>query len=383
MQRNIVAVILVVLLALPSACNTPSAEVKLLFPETRPDLPVPPEFELTLFTKTFNDTVYNVTGDIRGYLFQDCEVHISGTGLTISESMFVNTQVFVGESRELTFEKSIFERLNRYEKTVLNINESDNISITDCIFRHNFIGLGIHSSSASVASTRFEYNNGHNAIVIGEGSSAFVSGNYFYGNFPHAMLIMNREGSPDAWVDITNNVIEKTGEDAIDFEDYRNALPSFVTGNVIVDTGWSAVIVEYNSWNADVTIEDNWIENTGIDWSLSVHDLQPDAFQPGWGHGIFIEDSDNVVITRNRIVAAGENGIEIRNGRDIRVENNGIDCARVAVSAHRYHESSLDRPFSPLWPDEAGGSSVTAVNNTIYGSSSEYEADESSEIFTQ
>jgi hypothetical protein len=383
MQRIIVSVILVVLLALPSACATPSGEVTLLFPETRPDLPVPPEFELADFTQTVSDTKYNVTEDIRGYLFEDCEVHISGTGLTISESLFVNTQVFVGESRELTFEKSIFEGLDRYEKTALNINESDNISITECIFRHNFIGLGIHSSSASVASTRFEYNNGHNAIIIGEGSSAVVSGSYFYGNFPHAMLIMNREESPAAQVNINDNTIVSTGEDAIDFEDYRNTLPSFVTGNVIVDTGWSAVIVEYNSWDADITIEDNWIENTGIDWGLPVHDLQPDAFQPGWGHGIFIEDSDGVVIRCNRIVDAGENGIEVRNGRGIRVENNGIDCAQVAVAVHRYHEASLSRPFSPLWPDKAGGSSVTAVNNTIYGSSREWEADESSEIFTQ
>ncbi|GAI40266.1 unnamed protein product, partial [marine sediment metagenome] len=57
---------------------------------------------------------------------------------------------------------------------------------------------------------RFTDNNGHNALVIGEGSSATVKGNYFYGSFPHAVLIMNREGVPGAEVDISDNIIDQT-----------------------------------------------------------------------------------------------------------------------------------------------------------------------------
>jgi parallel beta-helix repeat protein len=381
MHRIFLYAVLSVLAVLASACTAPATPPP--FPEVRLDLPVPPDFELTEFVQTVSETAYNVTGDVKGRRFENCEVHIRGTGLTISESKFVNTQVFVGESREITFEKSMFEGLNQYERSALSINESDNITIIGCIFKENYIGLGIHSSSAAVKSTRFESNNGHNALVIGEGSRTAVSGNYFYGSFPHAMLIMNREGEPQAQVEIRNNVIEKTGEDAIDFEDYRDAAPSVVAGNVIVDTGWSAIIVEYNSWDADIAIRDNWIENTGTDWELPVHDRQPDAFQAGWGHGIFVEDASGVVIERNRITGAGENGIEIRNGRAIRVTGNGIDCAGTGIAAHDYHESSLTRPFSPLWPDKAGVSEVTEADNIIYSSTSEYEVNGNSELLQE
>lgn len=377
--------VLAVLLAVPFACAVPdtaSSEIP-LFPAQCPDLVAPPDFDLSGFYRSLSDTVYNVTGDIDGWLFEDCDVHICGDGLSISGSRFVNTRVFVGESRDVTFEKSIFEGLARYEETALSINESDNISVTGCIFRHNYIGLGIHASNAAISMTRFEFNNGHNALVIGEGSSAVVSGCYFYGSFPHAVFVMNREGESSAQVDINNNIIMATGEDAIDFEDYRKASLSVVSRNVIVDTGWSAVIVEYNSWNSGIFITDNWIVNTGIDWSLPVHDLQPEPFQPGWGHGIFIEDSSGVVIERNRIVAAGENGIEVRNGRNVRVTGNGIDCAGVAVAAHDCHESSLSRSFSPLLPGEAGGSEVTAAGNVIYTASRHYEVDKSSALLVE
>jgi hypothetical protein len=381
MQRLFLYVILAILPALTSGCAAPETPVP--FPEERPQLPVVAAFELTEFTETVTDTVFNVTGDIKGTRFENCEVHISGTGFKISESKFVNTQVFAGESRDITFEKSIFEGLDQHERSALSINESGNITIADCIFRDNYIGLGIHGSNATVTTTRFERNNGHNALIIGEGSCAEVSGNYFHGSFPHAIMVMNREGQPQAQVEIRNNVIEKTGEDAIDFEDYRGAAPSVVAGNVIIDTGWSAIIVEYNSWNANISIEDNWIENTGIDWDLPVHDLQPDAFQAGWGHGIFIEDSSGVVIERNLITASSENGIVVRNGRAIRAANNGIDGADTGIAVHDYHESSLTRPFSPLWPDKAGGSEVTTSNNIFNRVPREYEVDENSEITTE
>ena len=225
-----------------------------------------------------------------------------------------------------------------------------------------------------------QYNNGHNALVIGEGSSVKAAGNYFYGSFPHAILVMNREASPDAFVEITRNIIEYTGQDAIDFEDYRNALPSLVTHNVIRNTGWSAIIVEYNSWEANITISDNWIECTGIEWTLPVHALQLEQYQPGWGHGILIEDSSLVTIERNRVALAGENGIEIRNSREVELKGNGIDCTQVAIAVYEHNISSLSRPFSPLLPENAGGSQVIAVDNVIYQAFQDYEVDEKSEL---
>lgn len=191
---------------------------------------------------------------------------------------------------------------------------------------------------------------------------------------------MNREASPDAFVEITRNIIEYTGQDAIDFEDYRNASHSLVTSNVIRNTGWSAIIVEYNSWEADITISDNWIEGTGVDWTVPVHALQPEKYQQGWGHGILVEDSSLVSIERNRITLAGQNGIEIRNGRKVELKNNGIDCTQVAMAIYDYQLSSLSRPFSPLLKENAGGSKVTARDNTVYRASQDYEVDEESEL---
>ena len=262
----------------------------------------------------------------------------------------------------------------------MNVNESVNISVIRCGFFNNYIGMGVHTGGAEVRESRFENNKGHNALVIGEGSAVMVEGNYFYGSFPHAILIMNREESPQAKVDIIGNIIEQTGEDAINFEDYRHASESLVVGNIIRNTGWSAVIVEYNSWDSNITISDNWIEGTGITWELPVHPLQPDEFQPGWGHGILVEDSSGVDIEDNRILAVGENGIEIRNGQDVLVKGNGINCILVGIGAYGYNSASLNREFSPLLPENAGGTRATATGNIIYEAETDYEIDERSEL---
>ena len=369
-----------VFLVLVSGCSIASNTTSLLFPAVPPDIVIPDKFDLTSLDTHIKDQRYNLESSIEGYLFENTEVLINGDDIEIRDTMFVNSQVFVNNRNNVSFHNSIFTGLSAYERTALMIYQSEDISVVNCQFNDNYIGLGIHESKAEVTGNRFENNNGHNALVIGEGSSVVVAGNYFYGSFPHAILIMNREASPDAFVEITRNIIEYTGQDAIDFEDYRNASHSLVTSNVIRNTGWSAIIVEYNSWEADITISDNWIEGTGIDWTLPVHALQPEKYQQGWGHGILIEDSSLVSIERNRITLAGQNGIEIRNGREVELKNNGIDCTQVAVAIYEYQISSLSRPFSPLLQENAGGSRVVARDNIIYEASQDYEVDEESEL---
>jgi hypothetical protein len=349
------------------------------FPTERPELSLPEVFELEPPLTVVQDQSVEIDSDIANYSFQDCEVWISADGLEITDSEFINSPVSAAGRNDIVFDGVIFRELNQYETTALSLYECTNITVTNCQFVANFIGLGMHSSSAIIEANRFEGNNGHNALVIGEGSAAEVTGNYFYGSFPHAMLIMNREASPQAWVNISRNFIEQSGEDAIDFEDYRGAAAS-VSDNVIVNTGWSALVVEYNSWGADITLEGNWIEATGIDWGLPTHPLQPDEFQPGWGHGILIEDSNAVAIINNRILAAGENGIELANSRDVLIEGNGISCALVGIGLHRYNEGSLYRPFSPLAPENADGSQATASGNVIYEAQKEYDVDEASQL---
>ena len=292
----------------------------------------------------------------------------------------MNSTVSIAHRSNIVFDRVIFKELNQYEKAALNLYNCSDVTVRKSHFLRNYIGLGIHGSSATVVANRFEDNNGHNALVVGEGSSADVAGNYFYGSFPHAILVLNREGSPEAKIDISHNLFDQTGEDAIDFEDYRGAAPSSVSNNVITNTGWAAVVVEYNSWEANISIADNWIEGTGIDWKLPTHPLQPDQFQGGWVHGILVEDSSKVRIMNNRIISAAGNGIEVKNGRDVTVEGNGISCSEVAIGVHRYQEASVYRSFSPLAQENADGSRVTAGGNIIYAAQEDYDVDEGSRL---
>ena len=372
--------ILVIIVAIFSGCRAGDISELLPFPTVAPEIVIS---EITQFSGLKEQTIgakHVIAADTEGLLFQDGEVVIGVDDIEINRTMFINCQVFIKGRSNVEFHECIFTDLYQYEKAALNVSESANISVMRCGFSNNYIGMGIHNGQAEVRECRFENNNGHNALVIGEGSVAVVEGNYFYGNFPHAILVMNREESPQAKIDILGNIIEQTGEDAIDFEDYRHAAESLVAGNIIRNSGWSAVIVEYNSWDSTITISGNWIEGTGITWELPVHPLQPDEFQPGWGHGILVEDSGGVTIENNRILAAGGNGIEISNGRDVLVKGNGINCGLAGIGAYGYNTMSLRREFSPLLSENAGGTRATATGNIIYEAETEYEIDERSEL---
>jgi hypothetical protein len=381
---QILAGTLVLLLAAGCTSDEPPASSELTpFPVERPSLTITDKFKLTELLTVLQNQKVEITNNVINHSFRNCEVWILSDGLEISSSEFVNSTVSVAYRSNIVFDRVIFEGLNQYEKAALNFYNCDDVIIRNSQFINNYIGLGIHSSSAEVVANRFEGNNGHNALVIGEGSSAEVVGNYFYGSFPHAILILNREGSAEARVDIIHNLIDQTGEDAIDFEDYRNAAPSNVSDNVITNTGWSALVVEYNSWEANITLENNWIEGTGIDWELPTHPLQPEQFQSGWAHGILVEDSSTVQVINNRILLAAENGIEVKNSRGVIVEGNGINCSQAGIGVHQYQESSLYRSFSPLAQDDAGGSYVVASGNIIYEAQKDYDVDEQSQLVAQ
>ncbi len=383
---TVLAVCTVLLLFSATGCSnpeTPQSADSYPFPAEPPDIPMPElpvELMLSSQLNIIDGQKIGYTENIENLHFYNCEISIKGKDITVKNCEFLNSIIYLENSEDILFEGNIVRDLNRYEKTALIISNSINITVTGCWFEANYIGLGINGSSVSVLENRFLNNNGHNALAIGDGSSAGVSGNYFYGSFPHAILIMNRDASPQTTVDIHHNIIDQTGEDAINFEDYRGASPSRVYANIITNTGWAAINVEYNSWEANITIEANWIEGTGIDWELPLHPLNPEQFQQGWGHGILVEDSSLVTILNNRIIKAGENGIEITNGRDITVTDNGISCSGAGIGLHAYNESSLQREFSPLKSENAGSSHATVDNNVIFEAREDYEIDELSEM---
>ena len=366
-----------------TGCQPPAQPVPPSFPAEKPEISIPAVFKLSGPFTTWQSQKVNIDSDINNCLFRNCEVQIVSDNIVISDSSFENCLVLLDDKSNVVFDTVIFQDLNQYERTTLSVNNSRGVIVRDCQFVNNYIGLGVHGSSAEVLSSRFEGNNGHNALVIGEGSSVKVRGNYFYGSFPHAILIMNREGSTETRVEITGNLIEQTGEDAIDFEDYRNAASGIVSHNTILNSGWSAVVVEYNSWEAGINIENNWIEGTGIAWKLPTHALQPDRFQFGWGHGILIEDSSEVRVVNNNILSASENGIEVMNGRDVVLQGNGISRSQTGIGVHRYEEESLSREFSPLAKEDAGGSEVKAGNNSFHEVDKDYDVDDYSQLMVQ
>lgn len=376
-RQLLVGLLILLILVNCISCDTSELVTPVTFPETRLDLDMPVQFELQNLTTTLTGQKVEVDQSIENYEFKNCEVCLRGDGIEISNCLFDNSLVFATEVNSIVFNRVIFQNFNQYERTALSINSSQAVVVRNSMFVSNYVGLGIHSSSIEIVDNRFEDNNGHNALVIGEGSSAVVKGNYFYGSFPHAILIMNRGEAPEAKVIISGNIIDQTGEDAIDFEDYRNAAPSIVSNNLITNSGWAAVIIEYNSWQSNITVESNWIENTGIDWKLPTHSLQPESFGLGWGHGILVEDSNRVRIINNRILSAAENGIEIRNSQEVEITGNGIDCNQAGIGVYRYNKYSLYREFSPLSEENAGDSQVIADNNVIYSAQKDYDVDES------
>jgi parallel beta-helix repeat protein len=355
----------------------------ILYPAEPPDIPMPEIPTRVMLSSHFNfvqEQKVSFTDSIELFHFTNCEISIKGNDISIKDCHFSNSVIYVEDSENITFKGNFISSLDKYETTALVIKNSEDISVKGCWFSANYIGMGIHGSSVSVSDNRFTGNNGHNALVINGGSSVEVTGNYFNGSFPHAILVLNREKNPDTTVNIHHNIIEQSGEDAINFEDFSGSAPSYVSDNIITDTGWSAILVEYNSWDSNVTIEGNWIEGTGINWELPLHPLNPEEFLPGWGHGILVEDSSNVKILNNRIADAEENGIEITNGWDIIVTGNGISCKGAGVGVHGYNEASLYREFSPLLPEDAGYSSVIAGENIIFQAEVELDVDDLSEL---
>ena len=192
------------------------------------------------------------------------------------------------------------------------------------------------------------------------------------------MMITNREGNPLVQLDIYGNVFDRNIEDAVNFEDFSGQVEvTLVRGNLFNGTGWAGVSVEYNSWDANIVIEGNYINSNGLlvediledgrpTSVYPAHSHQSEPYSAGWGHGIMLEDCSGVIVARNVIVSNAESGIDVKNARDIVVENNTIALNRVGVYVAGYQKSSLIRDFSPLALVDSGFSEMTEARNSVF-----------------
>ena len=359
----------------PSPTATPKAE----FP---PPLRLsPPELvTLPVLNQTFANQRIQVTEDIRGALFQNCTLEIwRENGTTITDSMFINSRIYIGESQNIIFSNNVIRDFYVWEEPAINIHASEHILIDHNEIKDNSIGVVISEcSDTEIRNNFFEANNQHNALVLG-GTSADVHGNVFLFNFPHAMLIMNRAADPSVQVVIHSNIFDRNIEDAINFEDFRGSNRiSRVYSNRVTGTGWAGINVEYNSWNANLILENNYIDNNGLmtdeimdeDGQLiSIYPPpgdQPEPYSPGWKHGIKIEDASGVIVRGNVVVDNQGNGIDIKNSREITLEGNFVTRNVVGVSVMKYLESSLTRGVSPIAEEDAGYSFVTSIDNLVF-----------------
>jgi len=294
-----------------------------------------------------------------------CDLLVRDAGIRISGCEFVDSRLLVEGTTDLVIEDCIFRDRYRREEAVINLYRAIRPTVRDCLIENNYIGIGAHESTdVSIERCTFRDNDGHNAITIDLGSTGAIRGCFFRNSFPHAILVGS--GTPQGCIAIENNRIEYSVEDAINFENFSSSEPSLVRGNIVLNTAWAGLNVEYRSWDANLTIESNYIAASGTDLdAFPQHPHQPEPYTEGWKHGILLEDCSGVTVRGNTIVDCEETGIKLVNARDIALESNHVVGCNIGIALQTYNESSLSRPIFPLPETEAGSSSATAQGNTF------------------
>jgi len=345
-----------------------------------PDLTLPAPLDLPTPLMSRRDEVIDIHEDQRGILFTNCTLRIfREEGISISGCELVGSTLLIEGSRGVVLSGNRIRDYYVHEDAAVRVQNVEGLLMEGNEVVNNSIGMIVgRGSDIEIRLNLFEANDQHNAVSGLNCYGAEIHHNIFRFNFPHALLIMNREGDPGVHLDIHDNLFDRNLEDAINFEDFRGAEEETrVYGNRINGTGWSGVNVEYNSWHANIVIEDNYIDANGLMTEelldddgrpLGVypsHEHQPEPYSPGWAHGIKLEDCSGVTIRDNVVVHNVECGVDIRNARDVVLEGNIIAYNRLGVSIMGYDEASLHREFSPLSEADAGESRVSGMDNSV------------------
>jgi parallel beta-helix repeat protein len=339
------------------------------------------ETESLDYNYTYTGENISVTENLSLTRFVGCTLKLCKfKDVKIHGCQFVNSNIHIVDCQNITFSDNHVSQFYVHEDPAILVKNVDGLNFTSNTIFNNSIGMVITGgSNINIGHNVFEACDQHNAIM-GLDSIARIHYNVFRYNFPHALMIMNREEDPSVQLEIFDNIFDRNIEDAINFEDFRGAVqPTLVYNNIINGTGQAGINVEYNSWSANIIIKNNIISENGLlnqqildefGRPISVypnHGHQPEPYSEGWKHGVKLEDCSGVTIEGNIIKNNRGSGIECTNARDIQLINNTITGNMDGITLRNYDEASLSREFSSLIQSNAGSSTVYEMNNTVSG----------------
>lgn len=345
-----------------------------------PELDLPSVFSLTGFVERHEGQEISVTGDISSMSFSNCTLRLSGfSDISVCECLFEDSRIHVVDCVNVSLIGNVFRDHYVWEDPAVLVQGVQGFRFIGNLVFNNSVGMVVHGGSdLDISFNVFEANDQHNAVTGLASHGAAIHHNVFRYNFPHALMIMNREEDPGVCLDIYENLFQWNVEDAVNFEDFRGAAePTMVRRNIVNNTGHAGINVEYNSWGANIVIQGNHIVNNGLLTEELLdekgrpkslyprHPHQPEPYAEGWKHGVKLEDCSGVTLVNNTITGNAGSGVDCVNARDILVTGNVVTGNEFGVSVKPYDEGSFYREFSPLNAGDAGASSISAMGNIV------------------
>jgi len=107
-------------------------------PTATPKIEIPPPLRLSppelvtlpVLNQTFSNQRIQVTEDIRGALFQNCTLEVwRENGITITDSMFMNSRMYIEESQNIEISNSVIRDFYVWEDPAISIHASEHILI--------------------------------------------------------------------------------------------------------------------------------------------------------------------------------------------------------------------------------------------------------------
>ena len=300
--------------------------------------------------------------------FEGCTVFVKGSGISITRSEFINSRIFLELVSDIVFSDNVVRDYPVYEEAAVVVSASRNIVLRHNHIRNNAVGIVIgESQNIKIEDNIFNDNYQHNAIAMYK-SSGEISGNLFRYNFPHGILVHFIPEQGETTVHIYDNIFFMNIEDAINFEDWSDAKDeSRIYNNIITRTAWAGINIEYNSWDANILIENNHVSESGHPIEVFPKNRNvSEEWSNGWEHGIKIEDCSGITVRDNTILDNNENGIDIRNCRDVTLQGNTVTGNDVGVFIGGPDPGSFTRDVSPLSEENAGPSIVSIKDNYVF-----------------